>query len=443
MIRIILYLNVLLVLLLAPIATQAQDGTTDDLIRSLEIKVKMHSGDYKAYAGLGAAYLQKGRETGDAADYELAKASLGKSLDLLSNDPAAAFAMTQMAVACMAEHRFEDAYNWAQKALAVGSGDPSPWAIAGDALADVGDYQNAAEAYSKLKSMYGSEDEQRAISYQRESRLSFLRFIAGDTQGAIQLMLSAVQIATETQMPAENIAWSDYQLGEEYFQTGEIARAEGAYLAALHLYPGYYRALAGLAEVRSAQGNNREAAELYKKAIAAVPYPKYAAALGDVYQTLGESDKAQKEYKLVEFIGHLSEINQQIHNRDLALFYADHGMKLEQAVTLARKELEVRQDVYTWDVLAWALFKHGESKEATTALSHALSQGTKDPQLFFHAGMIYAGLGDSAKAKGFLQHALLINPHFNPVYAETARQTLVKLGSNPGLPSAQEARNVQ
>jgi hypothetical protein len=57
--------------------------------------------------------------------------------------------------------------------------------------------------------------------------------------------------------------------------------------------------------------------------------------------------------------------------------------------------------------------------------------------------MIYAGLGDSAKAKDFLQRALLINPHFNPIYAETARQTLVKLGSNAGLPNAQEAKNVQ
>jgi tetratricopeptide (TPR) repeat protein len=392
---------------------------------------------------LGAAYLQKGRETGDAADYELAKASLGRSLDLLSNDPSAAFAMAQMAIACMAEHRFEDAYNWSQKALAVGSGDPSPWAIAGDALADMGDYQNAADAYSGLKGAYGSEDERRAISYQRESRLSFLRFIAGDTQGAIQLMLSAVQTANETHMPDENIAWSDYQLGEEYFQTGEITRAEEAFLAALRQYPGYYRALAGLAKVRSAQGNYHGAAELYKKAIAAVPYPEYAAALGDVYQALGEPDKAQKEYELVEFIGHLSEINQQIHNRDLALFYADHGMKLEQAVTLARKELEVRQDVYTWDVLAWALFKHGETKEAATAITHALSQGTKDAQLFFHAGMIYAGLGDSAKARDFLQRAFLINPHFHPLYAETARQTLVKLGSNIGLPNPQEAKNVQ
>jgi len=430
-------------LVLASSAAPAQDGTTDGLINSLAIKVKMYPGDFKAYAGLGAAYLQKGRETGDAADYELARTALNKSLDLMSNDPAAAFAMTQMAVACMAEHQFDEAYTWAQKALAVGSGDPSPWAIAGDALADMGDYQNAAEAYSRLKLVYGSEDEQQAISYQRDSRMSYLRLVAGDAQGAIQLMQGAVKTATEMHMPAENIAWSDYQLGEEYFQAGDIAHAEQAYLASLQLYAGYYRALAGLAKARSTQGNYREAAALYDKAIAAVPYPEYAAALGDVYRALGESDKAQKEFELVEFIGHLSEINQQIHNRDLALFYADHGIKLDQAVVLARRELEVRHDVYTWDVLAWTLFKHGESKEAAAAMSHALSQGTRDVQLFFHAGMIYADLGDSARAQGFLQQALAINPHFHPIYAETARQTLAKLTTKTGSAPVQEAANAK
>ena len=84
-----------------------------------------------------------------------------------------------------------------------------------------------------------------------------------------------------------------------------------------------------------------------------------------------------------------------------------------------------------------------EPKKAAEAISHALSQGTKDAQLFFHAGMIYADLGDSAKAKEFLQHALLINPNFHPVYAEKARQTLAKLSSNTVQPNAQEARNVQ
>jgi tetratricopeptide (TPR) repeat protein len=442
MVRKILFLIFVLSCLGQSSALRAQQST-NDLIKTLQSRVRRYPEDYAGFAGLGAAYLQKGRETGDAADFELAKGALEKSLDLLSNDPAAAFAMTQMAVVCMAEHRFDDALAWAQRALALGSGDPSPWAIAGDALADMGDYAGASQAYSKLDTLYGSVDEKLAFSYQRDTRTSFLRFIAGDTAGAIDLMRSAVQKAIEMRMPVENIAWSEYQLGEELFQTGEMAPAEKAYLAALEEYPGYCRGLAGLAKVRAAQGRYTDAVDLFKKAIAAVPYPEYAAALGDVYQKLGNAQEAKKQFELVEFIGYLSQINQQIHNRDLALFYADHNLKLNESLELARKELEVRHDIYSWDVLAWSLYKNGKIPEAVDAISHALAQGTRDAQLFFHAGMIYEKVGDSAKARSYLQQALTTNPHFNIVYSEKAIETLARLTQKEIVVSQQEAANVR
>src|SRR5580700_8968558 len=193
MIQKILFLLLLMGCSVGSAPLRAQQNATDDLIKSLQVRIKRNPEGYEGYAALGAAYLQKGRETADAADYELAKGALEKSLDLLSNDPAAAFAMTQMAVVCMVEHRFADAETWAQRALALGSGDPSPWAIAGDALADMGDYRGASEAYARLRSSYGSEDETLAYSYQRDTRISFLRFVAGDTQGSIELTRSAVR----------------------------------------------------------------------------------------------------------------------------------------------------------------------------------------------------------------------------------------------------------
>ena len=219
------------------LATHAQQDETNQTLRRLQLRVKQHPEDAAGFAGLGAAYLQKGRETGDAADFESARSALEKSLDLLSNDPAAAFATTQMAIVCMAEHRFDDALTWAQKALALGAGDPSPWAIAGDALADMGDYTAAVDAYSKLESPFGSQDEKLAFSYQHDTRMSFLRFVSGDTQGAIDLMNSAVRTAIATHMPAENIAWTHYQLGEEFLQAGQVTAAGKAYVSSSSAVP--------------------------------------------------------------------------------------------------------------------------------------------------------------------------------------------------------------
>jgi tetratricopeptide (TPR) repeat protein len=215
------------------------------------------------------------------------------------------------------------------------------------------------------------------------------------------------------------------------------------YLASLEEYPGYYRGLAGLAKVRAAQGKYNDAAELFKKAIAAVPYPEYAAALGDVFRKIGNAQEAKKQYQLVEFIGYLSQVNQQIHNRDLALFYADYELKLNESLELARKELEVRHDIYTWDVLAWSLYKNGKIPEATDAISHALAQGTKDAQLFFHAGMIYEKAGDSAKARSYLQQALATNARFSILYSEKAAETLARLTQKEIVVSRQEAPSVR
>ena len=78
---------------------------------------------------------------------------------MILNDPAAASAKTHMAVVAMAEHQFDEALSWAQAALALGSGDPSPWAIVGDALTDLGEYQRADDAYARLRDPLHPDDE--------------------------------------------------------------------------------------------------------------------------------------------------------------------------------------------------------------------------------------------------------------------------------------------
>lgn len=410
------------------VAHAQESSDRDRAIRSSQASVRVFPDDPVGYERLGAQYLQKGRETGDASYYDLAKQSFERSLDLYASDPRAARPSTQMAVVMMAEHRFGDAIDWAQRALGFGLGDSSPWAIVGDAYADLGEYDKAQDAYSKLVPDSGhSQDSPRSLVYERDARISYLRFIRGQTQDAILLMLAAIRTAVANQLPAENVAWSWYQLGEYFFQAGDLSRAEQAQQGALTTYPEYYRALAGLAKVRAAQGSLEEAAGLYERSIRVVPTAEYAANLGDVYARLGKQDDAQKNYDLVEFIGRLTALNQSLNNRELAQFYSDHDLKLDSALELAIRELEVRHDVYSLDILAWAYYKNGKLQEAAGAISRALSQGTRDALLFFHAGMIFEGLGDADKATEYLTSALDINPHFHIVYAAVASARLAEL----------------
>jgi tetratricopeptide (TPR) repeat protein len=394
-------------------------------IRTAQAMVAHNQKDAEGYAALGAAYFQQARETGDVSDYQLAEEALNKSLDLDSADFAADSALGTMAAVCMGEHRFDDALAYAHKALSLGSGDVTPFAIVGDAYADKGEYARAGDAYARLTPAEMTLSPRAA--YARDSRISYLHFIQGETAEAIRTMKIAVAEGTEAQIPSENLAWLYYELGEYESQSGDAAAADTAYLAALAIHPGDYRALAGLARLRANHGRYNEAIKLYQSAIAVVPMPVFVAELGDLYAKAGNSAEAGRQYQLVEYIGQLGRINQVLHNRDLALFYADHDMKLPESLQLAQREFELRHDIYTWDALAWTLYKNGKLVEAAKASDSALKFGTRDALLYYHAGMIADRLGQKEKAKAELQHALSINPHFHLLYADAAQQALAQL----------------
>jgi tetratricopeptide (TPR) repeat protein len=414
---------------------------TQRIIRNMQSRVQHNPKDPAGYSALGAAFFQRARETGDVEDFQLAEQALNKSLDLVNADFSADAAYSSMAEVCMGEHRFSDAVTYAQKALALGSGDLSSFAIVGDANADMGEYARAAVAYSRLDLAGNSTADPHSV-YVRDSRTSYLRFVAGDTPGAISLMQSAVTAGAEARLPAENLAWLYFELGEYEVQAGDIAAANHAYLTALTIHPGDYRALASLGKLRGNQGRYAEAIKLYQSAIAVVPMPMYVAELGDLYKKAGNPAEAARQYQLVQYIGLLGHINQVLHNRDLALFYADHDIKLDEALALAHKEFEVRHDAYTWDALAWALYKNGKYQEASDAMDNALRPGVKDALLFFHAGMIANRLGQTTQARERLQQAISLNPKFHVIYADVAREQLQSLQAKTALTASKEVNRV-
>jgi len=407
----------------------AQPRETDHLIQFYQARVARDPDDFLSYNKLGTAYIQKARDAGDVTYYGLAEKALRRSLALVSQGPAAGTATMWLAVVEYARHQFKDALATAERALALGSGELSPHAVIGDAYLELGEYDKAGQAYAKMLELSGP--------LHPHSRLAYLKLLTGDPEAAIAHMRRAVA-AAQTGAPGENVAWTHAQLGDLLFQVGDLAGAEKAYQAALARHPGYHRALAGLGGVRAARQRYGDAIELYRKAIAVVPLPEYAAALGDVYTKAGRVSDARQQYDLVEFIGRLNALNKTIYNRELALFYADHDMKPAEALALAERELQARRDIYTYDVLAWALYRNGRAREAAAAMAEALKLGTRDARLYFHAGMIHMALGDAEQARDYLARALAVNPRFHPLHADVATRALAELA--PGAKSGEHSR---
>lgn len=396
-------------------------STTDQLIRFYQSKLAADPDDYLNYNRLSSAYVQKARETGDISYYELAEKGLKKSLELESQDSEAAATFTQLGSVQFAEHRFAEAALSAGRALKLAD-DPAAIALAGDAQLEMGDYAKSESFFAKL----AAPDDGRPHTgreYLRTTREASLAWIRGEVEQSISLMRQACRLSEDAHLPAENVAWTHFMLGEQLVQSGKLPQAENEMSAALRAFPLYHRALAGMGQIRAAQLRFSEAADFYQRAIGVIPLPLYASALGDIYRRQKKDTEAEKQFALVEYIGQLSVLNKQVYNRELALFFADHDRHLGEALTLAQKELEVRHDVYTVDALAWTLLKNNRAQEAREAMQEALTVGTRDPLLFFHAAAIENKLGNP-NAADFARKALAINSQFHVLYADDARRLL-------------------
>ena len=104
-----------------------------------------------------------------------------------------------------------------------------------------------------------------------------------------------------------------------------------------------------------------------------------------------------------------------IYDRHHAQFSAETGRDLDEALALARQDLELRHDVQGYDTLAWVCSKKGMQPEAEAAIARALARGTRRATFFYHAGMIARAADDPARARTYFTEARSINPHSVPL----------------------------
>lgn len=385
-------------------------------IRFVQNRLKQNPRDAVSYTLLGDLYIRQARETGDVSGYQRAEESLNHALELL---PKYFPATTLLASVYYSRHEFDEALATANQALEIKPENPQAQIIVADAYLALGNYGEAEIIFQKI-----AEDNATPSVL---ARLANLEELKGNREEALALIQRAAGEALQSGGTKENAAWYVLRVADMYYNQGEIRKAGEYYEASLRVYENYYLALAGLGKVSAAQGKYEEAISYYQRAVNIVPQPDYLAALGDLYSLTGETDQARVQYDTVEYIGGLAELNQQVYNRQLANFYSDHDINLEKALNLSLAELETRKDVYGYDAAAWAEYKNGNYQRAQEYMEQAMTLGTQDARLYFHAGMIAYALGQNQSAREYLERAMDINPHFSILDFAMANETLERL----------------
>jgi tetratricopeptide (TPR) repeat protein len=401
----------------SPISADA--AASEGAIRFLEDRVKKDPDDFIALNKLGGYYQLRLRETGNLQWLALTRRTAEASLKVIPAEQNTG-GLTLLAQAEFAEHNFAAARDHAKRLIELDGRKAYPYQTLGDALLELGDYDGAEKAFREM-------EKRGRGNYSTETRLGRLAMLRGQDEQAKKHYTNALLLSLEMiPKQRETVAWSRWQLGELAFNAGDYAGAEKHYQDALTTFPDYYRALAGLGRARAAQGDLKSAIEQYEHATKILPDPIFVAALGDLYQLAGREQEAEAQFALCEKLAALGAVGGNVYDRQLAIFYADHDLKSDEAYKLAKREFEARQDIYGADALAWTALKAGKMDEAQRFIRQALRLGTQDAKLFYHAGMIARAASDKPAARDYLQRAVKLNPQFDPRQAQIAKQALAE-----------------
>ena len=125
--------------------------------------------------------------------------------------------------------------------------------------------------------------------------------------------------------------------------------------------------------------------------------------IANAYEAAGQLDAAEKELRTLVSADPL---NSDALN-SLSYMFADHGMRLEEAIELARRAVNIEPENPSYlDTLGWALFKQGRVEEAAEPMDKAARSLTGNSVIQDHHGDVLDKRGRTAEAIAAWQRAL-------------------------------------
>ncbi|MCE9671149.1 tetratricopeptide repeat protein [Myxococcus stipitatus] len=373
--------------------------------------------DANAQARLAMAWMGEAKRTGESRFVERARLAARRALLV---DPEQVEALKVELLILHQGHQFQ-----ALREAALGLTREHPHdaffhGLLGDALMELGRYDEAAAAYQRMMDL--------KPSHATYTRVGYLRLLEGDVEGAISVLKLAASSADP--MDDDTVARALCELGDAFLAQGSPDVAFDYFTVALSRRPGLDRAHVGRGHVLRARGDDAAAADEFRAAVAARPLATHHALLAEALEAQGLKAQAQVEY------GRALASASREDDREHARLLLDLGRDAARAEQLARREHERRQDVFTQAVLAQALLAVGKVDEARAMARSAMRLGTPSARIAYVAGLVAAATGDPETARQQLTAALQGIPRLSPRQAARARNLLAaETAPRAGQPS--------
>lgn len=296
----------------------------------------------------------------------------------------------------IAQHRFKEALEWAQKAQALGSGHKETQGLLFDVHMELGNYGDAEHVLNTLRNTSDFGYLIRAAKW-------------NDHQGDLKTTLWFMEMAKSRAEASKNRdlrLWCYTNLGDYYGHAGAIRESYAHYLRALELDPANAYAKKGIAWiVFSHERKPKEALRILNAITKHHSAPDYYLLKAEIAEYMG--DEKEKNRNLDSYFNAVKQAAYgEMYNAFNIGLYLDELMANHKAIALAEREVRNRPTPETYDLLAYSHFRSGNSKKALELIIEHVEGRTYEPVALYHMAEIYKEAGKENKVRELKEELL-------------------------------------
>ena len=345
-------------------------------------KIKSDSIQTMALANVAREYGRFFKTSGEIQYLKDAERALQKALDEAAVGKSGY--LRALARNFIAQHRFKEALELAQKARKMGSGVNASQSLLFDVHMELGNYKTASKYLDSIQNM---------------SDFGYLIRVAkwsdhkGDLDTAIRFMEKAKAKADSSKNLGLRL-WAYTNLADFYGHDGRIEDAYQHYLKALKLDPNNAYAKKGIAWiVFSYERNPNEALriiEAVEKTIQSPDVDLFKAEIGDYL-----NDENAKVAALEDFDAKVqNNLYGVMYNTHTIELHIENTKRVDTALEIAKEEITNRSTPETYDLLAYSYLKDGDTRKALELIEKHVQGKTFEPMAQYHMAQIYKANGN-------------------------------------------------
>jgi tetratricopeptide (TPR) repeat protein len=367
----------------------APDPISDE-VKFWNNRLHTNANDESSILKLAGLYAEIFKTTGSIADIQRSDSLYSK---VLMKDTENAEIYQNLAANAIAQHKFHNAKNYAEKALSLRDKKAASLLILADVSLEIGDYARANQILDSFRN-------KNSFAYLIRKAKS--RDQEGMADSAIVCMEKAYERIKNNKTLSQ---WALSNLADMYGHAGRVEKAYATYLNVLRINPLHDHALKGIAWICfSHDGNFREARKIINALAIRRFMPESHLLLAMIEEM--EGNEAQNKYHLEKFKSMVSIAGYNaMYNKYLALLEAEE-FNPQLARSIAEQEIANRPTPQSYDLLAWAYYNQKDFETALNIGIHKVKDQTFEPDALYHLGMIYLANDNRELAKAYLNQAL-------------------------------------